>query len=138
MKPEELVKKTKLDRITGTRSVTRKDGYMFVELSEGDKKDLETIDNLTGKTLYIVEHGASQVMDLFEEGNSQVVIDDSTGKTGLAVDAIDISGDFDKSGKVDLLDFSIWKIKYLQGQMSMIDFGKIHDAMMMADGSSGF
>lgn len=57
MKPEELVKKTKLDRITGTRSVTRKDGYMFVELSEGDKKDLETIDNLTGKTLYIVEHG---------------------------------------------------------------------------------
>lgn len=33
-------------------------------------------------------------MDLFEEGNSQVVIDDSTGKTGLAVDAIDISGDF--------------------------------------------
>lgn len=94
MKPEELVKKTKLDRITGTRSVTRKDGYMFVELSEGDKKDLETIDNLTGKTLYIVEHGASQVMDLFEEGNSQVVIDDSTGKTGLAVNVIDISGDF--------------------------------------------
>lgn len=94
MKPEELVKKTKLDRITGTRSVTRKDGYMFVELSEGDKKDLETIDNLTGKTLYIVEHGASQVMDLFEEGNSQVVIDDSTGKTGLVVNAIDISGDF--------------------------------------------
>lgn len=49
MKPEELVKKTKLDRITGTRSVTRTDGYMFVELSEGDKKDLETIDNLQGK-----------------------------------------------------------------------------------------
>ena len=61
---------------------------MFVELSEGDKKDLETIDNLTGKTLYIVEHGASQVMDLFEEGNSQVVIDDSTGKTGLALSSL--------------------------------------------------
>ena len=29
--------------MTGTRSVTRKDGYMFVELSEGDKKDLETL-----------------------------------------------------------------------------------------------
>lgn len=31
---------------------------------------------------------------IFEEGNSQVVIDDSTGKTGLAVNVIDISGDF--------------------------------------------
>lgn len=38
MKPEELVKKTKLDRITGTRSVTRKDGYMFVELQKEIRK----------------------------------------------------------------------------------------------------
>lgn len=96
MKPEELVKKTKLDRITGTRTVTRYEGAIFGELSEEQKKDLEIADNLTGKTLYQIEHGASLVRDLFEDNTQEIkeIINDSTGKTGLTVRAIDISGDF--------------------------------------------
>lgn len=87
MKPIELVKKTKLDRITGTRTVTRCEGTEFVELSESEKRDLEIVDNLTGKTLYQIEHGASPVMDLFEdENNSQVISEDN----GLTVRAIDV------------------------------------------------
>lgn len=35
----ELVKQTKLDRITGTRSIVRTDGSSFTEIDESTKKN---------------------------------------------------------------------------------------------------
>ena len=33
-----------------------------------------------------------------------------------------LSGDYNNDGKVDLADFSIWKTKYLAGQMTLVEF----------------
>lgn len=94
----ELVKQTKLDRITGTRSIVRTDGSSFTEIDESTKKKLEELDSITGKTLYLIEHGCSQVIDFLdnlEENNSPdlVVTLDDSADGGWIIKTVDF-GDF--------------------------------------------
>lgn len=109
MKLEELIKKTKLDRITGTRSVVR-EGEDFIALDESDKKLLNELDNITGKTLYLIEHGYSPVVYFIRdlEDNNSPELRRIYKSTDKAVDMIDF-GEFKiyRVVDLDLLSYSI-------------------------------
>lgn len=102
----DLVKFTKLDRITGTRGIVRTDGCMFTEMDESLKNEIKQLESITGDTLYAIEHGCSQVINFISNLEKN-----ATNELKIVYD--DMANNNVMIKELDLKDFKIYsKIYY--------------------------